>query len=66
MHRYVITAALALALIALSVWQLEADRQGLSIRPLKLPDGTPAALYKRKDAGTAPVVAIAHGVAGSS
>lgn len=64
-HRYVIVAALALALIALSIGQLEAGRQGLTIRPLQVPGGTPATLYVRPGAGAAPVVVIAHGFAGS-
>jgi hypothetical protein len=64
-RRYIIEALIPLALIALSVWQLEADRQGLSIQPLAVPGGTPATLYWRNAAGPAPVVVIAHGFAGS-
>ena len=58
-------ALLAFVLIAVSVWQLEADRQGLSISSLEVEGGTPATLFLRDGAGAAPVVVIAHGFAGS-
>lgn len=58
-------ALLAMIVIALSVWQLEADRRGLSITALPVAGGTPATLYLRPDTGPAPVVVIAHGFAGS-
>lgn len=58
-------ALLALFLIVVSVWQLEADRQGLSISSLEVDGGTPATLFLRDGAGPAPVVVIAHGFAGS-
>ena len=58
-------AAIALILLALSVWQLESDRAGLRIAPLVVDGGTPATLFLREDAGPAPVVVIAHGFAGS-
>ncbi|MGY6694571.1 MAG: alpha/beta fold hydrolase [Roseinatronobacter sp.] len=58
-------ALLALTLIAVSVWQLEADRHGLTISALDVEGGTPATLFLRDGAGAAPVVVIAHGFAGS-
>ena len=58
-------AVLAVALIGLAVWQLEDDRRGLRIEPLAIPGGTPATLYRRDELKSAPVVAIAHGFAGS-
>ena len=56
---------IALAAIALSVWQLEADRAGLSITPLDTGSTTPATLYLREGGDSAPVVVIVHGFAGS-
>lgn len=56
---------LAVAGMAWAVWQLEADRAGLTITPLAVDGGTPATLYLRDGAGQAPVVIIAHGFAGS-
>jgi len=58
-------ALLCLVVIGLSVWQLEADRAGLTITPLPVEGGTPATLFLRDGAGAAPVVVIAHGFAGS-
>ncbi len=58
-------ALLAMITIAVSVWQLEADRRGLQISPLGVEGGTPATLFLREGAGPAPVVVIAHGFAGS-
>jgi len=58
-------AFLSLLLIALSVWQLEGDRAGLTIAPLNVEGGTPATLFLRDGGGAAPVVVIAHGFAGS-
>ncbi len=59
-------AFLALAIITLSVWQLELDRKGLSISPFPVTGGTPATLYARADDDApAPTVIIAHGFAGS-
>lgn len=58
-------AFLALAVMALAVWQLEAGRIGLRIAPLTVEGGTPATLYLREGGGPAPVVVIAHGFAGS-
>lgn len=55
----------ALALLALSVWQLERDRAALSVAPLAGTGTTPATVFARPDAGPAPVVVIAHGFAGS-
>ncbi|WP_296477891.1 alpha/beta fold hydrolase [Roseinatronobacter sp.] len=63
MRRFI--ALLSLVIIALSVWQLEADRKGLTISPLAVEGGTPATLFLRDGGGTAPVVVIAHGFAGS-
>ncbi|WP_209424833.1 alpha/beta fold hydrolase [Pararhodobacter sp. SW119] len=58
-------AILALTVMALSVWKLEADRAGLEIAPITVEGGTPATLYLRAAGGPAPVVVIAHGFAGS-
>lgn len=58
-------AAVAVILIGAAVWQLEADRRGLHIEALTVPGGTPATVYRRSDMQPAPVVAIAHGFAGS-
>ena len=63
MRRFI--ALLSLVLIALSVWQLEADRKGLTITPLGVEGGTPATLFLNNSGGAAPVVVIAHGFAGS-
>ncbi len=61
----IITALFALALMLLSIWQLETEREGLSIAPLVGTGTTPATLYLHKDGGPAPVIVIAHGFAGS-
>ena len=61
-------AVLSLAIMGLSVWQLEAQRTGLTVTPLAVAGGTPATLYLREGGGgggAAPVVVIAHGFAGS-
>ena len=60
-----LTGLVALTLIALSVWRLEADRTGLEITPLAVEGGTPATLYLQPGTETAPAVVIAHGFAGS-
>lgn len=60
-----IIAILSLVIIGLSVWQLEAQRAGLTVAPLSVAGGTPATLYLREGGGAAPVVVIAHGFAGS-
>ncbi|MGY6533831.1 MAG: alpha/beta hydrolase [Pararhodobacter sp.] len=62
--RWLIALA-ALAVIALSVWQLEGDRAGLTIAPLDTRGGPPATLYLRTEGGPAPAVVIVHGFAGS-
>lgn len=56
---------LAVAVMALSIWQLEAERSGLAIAPLSVEGGTPATLYTQVEGDEAPVVVIAHGFAGS-
>ena len=58
-------ALVAILFAGVAAWQLEADRRGLEIEPLAIPGGTPATLYRRDDLQSAPVVAIAHGFAGS-
>lgn len=63
MRRFI--ALLSLVIIALSVWQLEGDRKGLTISPLAVEGGTPATLFLRDNGDAAPVVIIAHGFAGS-
>lgn len=55
----------ALSMIGLSIWQIEADRAGLELTPLEVEGDTPATLYATSDAGRAPPVVIAHGFAGS-
>ena len=60
-----LVGVLALGVVVLSVWQLEADRSGLVIAPLEVAGGTPATLYLREGGGPAPAVVIAHGFAGS-
>jgi dienelactone hydrolase len=60
-----LVVAVCLALGGLAMARLEAARAGLEITPLPVPDGTPATLYRRADAGPAPVVVVAHGFAGS-
>lgn len=60
-----LVAAIASALVALSVWQLERPRAGLAITPLAIADGPPATLFHLPGAAPAPVVVIAHGFAGS-
>ncbi len=58
-------ALLALVTIALSVWQLEADRAGLDITKLEVEGDTPATLFLPEGDASAPAVVIAHGFAGS-
>lgn len=60
-----LVAAVALAALALSVWQLEAGRGGVVARPLAVAGGVPATVWALPQAGPAPVVVIAHGFAGS-
>jgi hypothetical protein len=59
-----LVGVLALAGLILSIWQLEADRDGLVVDPL--PGAVPATVFRAEGAGPAPVVVIAHGFAGSS
>lgn len=58
-------AVLAVIAILLSIWRLEAGRQGLTIAPFAVPGGPPATLYLAPGGGPAPVVVVAHGFAGS-
>ncbi len=60
-----VVAALAVSAILIAVWRLEGDRAGLVIAPLAVEGGTPATLYLAEAGGSAPVVVIAHGFAGS-
>jgi alpha-beta hydrolase superfamily lysophospholipase len=55
---------LALLLVALCVWQLEADRRGILIMDMAV-GTTPATAYRPMGNEPAPVVVIAHGFAGS-
>ncbi|MCE8440687.1 dienelactone hydrolase family protein [Rhodovulum sulfidophilum] len=55
----------ALVAIAVSVWQLEAERRGVVIAPVPGTGTTPATVYRLKDAPPAPVVIVSHGFAGS-
>lgn len=58
-------ALLSLAIMALSIFMLEAERAGIEMRALDVPGGTPATLYALPGDDPAPVVVIAHGFAGS-
>lgn len=58
-------AVLALIASVLSIWVLESGRAGLTIAPFSVPDGPPATIYEPQGQGTAPVVIVAHGFAGS-
>ena len=64
-----LVAAIASALVALSVWQLERPRAGLVIEPFPVAGGPPATVFHAADTGPAPVpapvVVVAHGFAGS-
>jgi len=57
-------AVMALAAIALSVFNMEAGRAGLTERGFAL-DGTPVTVLQKRGADRAPAVVIAHGFAGS-
>lgn len=59
-----LVAIASLACIAVGVWQLERERDGLSIETVNAGD-TPATVYRRAGGGPAPAVVIAHGFAGS-
>jgi hypothetical protein len=59
-----VVLGLALLLVALAVWKLEAARAGLTRAALP-GEGPPATIWRMADAGPAPVVVIAHGFAGS-
>lgn len=50
--------------IALSLWQLRAATQGVTVRTTTV-DGTPTTIFKAEANTTAPVIVIAHGFAGS-
>ncbi|TCO73506.1 dienelactone hydrolase family protein [Rhodovulum euryhalinum] len=58
-------AILSVLAIALSVWQLEAERAGILIEPVPGTGTTPATVYRLPDAPPAPVVIVSHGFAGS-
>ncbi|WP_300064141.1 alpha/beta fold hydrolase [uncultured Roseobacter sp.] len=60
--RHRLTALAALALILLSLWQLEGARRGIDVTHLAIGD-TPVTRYS--GAAPGPVVVIAHGFAGS-
>lgn len=55
---------LALSLIALSLWQLQAATCGVRVESRRV-DGTPVTVFHPRATGAAPVVVIAHGFAGS-
>ncbi len=57
------TGIAAAALIVVALWQLEAARGGLSMKPILIGQ-TPATVYRQPDAA-GPAVVIAHGLAGS-
>lgn len=58
-----LSALVALALVVVSIWHLEAARNGLIIESFTA-DQTPVTLY-RQPGRTGPMVVIAHGFAGS-
>ncbi|MCR9121221.1 MAG: alpha/beta hydrolase [Phyllobacteriaceae bacterium] len=60
----VAVALLAMALIVVGVWRLEAQRLGLSIQNTTV-GTTPITYYALQDAGPAPLIVVAHGFAGS-
>jgi dienelactone hydrolase len=57
-------AGVALIIVILGVWQLEAQRSGLLITDATV-GTTPVTYYARQEAAAAPLVVIAHGFAGS-
>jgi len=61
---HLLAAVLAIAAVALSMWQLNAASRGLEIRSVEI-EGTPATLYVQEGVTQAPLVVIAHGFAGS-
>ncbi|MFK7792331.1 MAG: alpha/beta fold hydrolase [Devosiaceae bacterium] len=60
----VLVMLVAIALIALGVWQLEGHKNGLSIHTDHV-GTTPVTYYAPQSAAPAPLVVIAHGFAGS-
>ena len=60
----IVVALVALILISIGIWRLEASKAGLSIRSIEI-GTTPATIYRLADAPPAPAVVIAHGFAGS-
>lgn len=63
-RRAIAVLVVALAAIALALWQLLGMRDGLERRALDAA-GTPATVWRMPGADPAPVVVIAHGFAGS-
>jgi dienelactone hydrolase len=60
-----VVAALAVTLIALSLWRLMSPMAGLSVTQTTV-DGTPVTIYQPGDGATpGPAVVVAHGFAGS-
>ena len=59
-----VVALVALLLIAIGVWQLEAQRSGLTVETTSV-GTTPVTIYAPNDAGPVPLVVVAHGFAGS-
>lgn len=57
-------ALIALLLIAVGVWQLEAQRNGLTVETGNV-GTTPVTFYGPNDAEPAPLIVVAHGFAGS-
>lgn len=62
--RLCIVALLALGVIGLAAWRIEAPMRGLAVTPLAVGD-TPATLFEDPAAAPGPAVVIAHGFAGS-
>jgi pimeloyl-ACP methyl ester carboxylesterase len=61
----ILLGVVALALIAVSVWRLEAARDEVSIETLAVGDAPVTVFRPAKPEGPAPAVVIAHGFAGS-
>ena len=59
-----VVALVALMLIAIGVWQLEAQRSGLTVETTSV-GTTPVTIYAPHDAEPLPLVVVAHGFAGS-
>lgn len=59
-----IAACAGVAFSLLAIWQLESERDGLTITQVSI-GSTPATIFQRVDIPKAPAIVIAHGFAGS-